>query len=91
MFSEGMIAGRGYLAWSAVTVGKWSPIGIMLASLLFGGASSVQVRLQAMGINVPYQFFSMLPYVITMIVMMSVVGRTEAPKAIGKPFQKGER
>ncbi|MEL7610181.1 MAG: ABC transporter permease [Bacillota bacterium] len=91
MFSEGMIAGRGYLAWSAVTVGKWSPVGIMLASLLFGGASSVQVRLQAMGINIPYHFFSMLPYVITMIVMVSVVGRTEAPKAIGKPFQKGER
>lgn len=91
MFSEGIVAGRGYLAWSAVTVGKWSPIGIMLSSLLFGGASSLQVRLQAMGVNVPYQFFSMLPYAITLIVMVSVVGRTEAPSAIGRPFQKGER
>lgn len=91
VFMESMTAGRGYLAWSAVTVGKWNPVGIMGASLLFGGASALQVRLQAMGLNVPHQFFAMLPYLLTMIVLAGVVGRTVSPASMGKPFIKGER
>ncbi|MBU5435268.1 ABC transporter permease [Pseudoflavonifractor sp. MSJ-37] len=90
-FIENMTSGRGYVAWSAVTVGKYSPIGIMGASILFGGAEAVQLRLQAMGIEIPQQFFQMLPYVLTMVVLAGVVGRTVGPKAIGKPFVKGER
>jgi ABC-type uncharacterized transport system permease subunit len=84
-----MTSGRGYLAWSAVTVGKWNPVGIMGASILFGGADAVQLRLQAMGIEVPHQIVQMLPYLITMLVLASVVGRTVSPKAMGKPFTKG--
>lgn len=89
VFMESMTSGRGYLAWSAVTVGKWNPIGIMGASILFGGADAVQLRLQAMGIEVPHQIVQMLPYLITMLVLASVVGRTVSPKAMGKPFTKG--
>lgn len=91
MFSIGMVAGRGYMAWSAVTIGKYGPVGVMLASMLFGVASGLQVRMKALGVPVPSQFFSMFPYVLTMIVLASVVGRTSSPKAIGKPFIKGER
>lgn len=91
VFMENMTSGRGYVAWSAVTVGKWNPFGIMGASLLFGGAEAVQLRLQAMGIEIPHQFFQMLPYALTMIVLAGVVGRTVGPKAMGKPFVKGER
>lgn len=91
VFIENMTSGRGYVAWSAVTVGKWNPFGIMGASLLFGGAEAVQLRLQAMGISLPHQFFQMLPYVLTMVVLAGVVGRTVGPKAMGKPFIKGER
>jgi len=91
VFSVGMVAGRGYMAWSAVTIGRYGPVGVMLASLLFGLASALQVRMQAIGIAIPSQFFSMFPYVLTMIVLVSVVGRTVGPKAIGKPFIKGER
>jgi ABC-type uncharacterized transport system permease subunit len=89
VFMESMTSGRGYLAWSAVTVGKWNPVGIMGASILFGGADAVQLRLQAMGIEVPHQIVQMLPYLITMLVLASVVGRTVSPKAMGKPFTKG--
>lgn len=88
---EALTSGRGYVAWSAVTVGKWNPIGIMGASLLFGGAEAVQLRLQALGIEIPQQFFQMLPYLLTMVVLAGVVGRTVGPKAMGKPFVKGER
>ncbi|MBS6216462.1 MAG: ABC transporter permease [Clostridiales bacterium] len=91
VFMENMTSGRGYVAWSAVTVGKWNPIGIMGASLLFGGAEAVQLRLQALGIEIPQQFFQMLPYLLTMVVLAGVVGRTVGPKAMGKPFVKGER
>lgn len=91
MFSIGMVAGRGYMAWSAVTIGKYGPVGVMLAALLFGVATALQVRMKALGIPIPSQFFSMLPYVLTMIVLASVVGRTSGIKYIGKPFIKGER
>ncbi len=91
MFSIGMVAGRGYMAWSAVTIGKYSPVGVMLAAMLFGVASALQVRMKSFGVPIPSQFFSMFPYVLTMIVLASVVGRTSSPKAIGKPFIKGER
>lgn len=91
VFMENMTSGRGYVAWSVVTVGKWNPIGIMGASLLFGGADAIQLRLQAMGIELPHQFFQMLPYLLTMIVLAGVVGKTIGPKAMGKPFLKGER
>ncbi len=80
------------MAWSAVT-GRQS--GIPSASweppLLFGGAEAVQLRFQALGIEIPQQFFQMLPYLLTMIVLAGVVGRTVGPKAMGKPFVKGER
>lgn len=88
VFMEKMTAGRGYVAWSTVTVGKWNPLGILGASLLFGAADALQLRLQAFGIKVPYQFFLMLPYVLTMLVLAGVVGRTVAPGSMGKPYSK---
>mgnify|MGYP001224226290 CR=1 FL=1 len=91
VFTIGMVAGRGYMAWSAVTIGRYGPVGVMLAALLFGVASALQVRMKAIGVAIPSQFFSMFPYVLTMIILASVVGRTVGPKAMGKPFIKGER
>lgn len=91
VFTIGMVSGRGYMAWSAVTIGKYSSVGVMLASMLFGASSALQTRMQSLGVPIPSQFFSMLPYVLTMIVLASVVGRTVGPKAMGKPFNKGER
>ncbi len=91
VFMEKMTSGRGYMAWSAVTVGKWNPVGIMGASLLFGAAEAIQLRLQAIGVEIPHQFFLMLPYVLTMLVLCGLVGKTVSPKAMGKPYTKGER
>lgn len=91
VFMEKMTAGRGYMAWSAVTVGAWNPVGIMGASLLFGAAEAIQLRLQAVGIEIPHQFFLMLPYVLTMLALCGFVGRRAGPKAMGKAYSKGER
>lgn len=91
VFMENMTSGRGYMAWSAVTVGRWNPLGILGASVLFGAAEALQLRLQTVGIEIPRQFFLMLPYILTMLVLMGFVGKGGSPKALGKPYTKGER
>jgi simple sugar transport system permease protein len=88
VFMEGMVAGRGYVAWAAVTVGKWNPVGILGVSFLFGGVDAIQLRFQSLGINVPYQLLLMLPYLLTMLVLAGVVGKTMSPAAMGKPYSK---
>ncbi len=91
VFMEKMTSGRGYVAWSTVTVGKWNPFGIFGASLMFGAAEALQLRLQGIGIVIPNQFFLMLPYVLTMLVLAGVVGKTVAPASMGKPFDKEDK
>lgn len=88
VFMEGMVAGRGYLAWSIVTIGKWNPFGMLGAAALFAAADALQMRLQIIGIEFPYQLLLMLPYILTMLVLTGVVGKTVAPAAIGRPYIK---
>jgi ABC-type uncharacterized transport system permease subunit len=88
VFMEKMTSGKGYVAWSSVTVGKWNPFGILGAALLFGAADALQLRLQAIGVKIPHQFFLMLPYVLTMLVLTGFIGRTVSPAALGKPYSK---
>ena len=90
VFMENITAGRGYIALAAVTFGKWNPVGVLGASLLFGAADGLQLRLQAVGLRVPYQFLIMLPYVLTMIMLAGVVGKAVPPAAMGKPYSKQE-
>lgn len=91
MFTEQMISGRGFIALAAVMVGNWKPKGVLFACLLFGFVDALQLRLQAMGYDIPYQFALMLPYVITLIAMVGIVGRLDNPEAIAKPFIKGAK
>jgi ABC-type uncharacterized transport system permease subunit len=88
-FSEGMTAGRGFIAFSAIIFGRYAPLGTMLASLLFGFADAMQLRIQAFGVKVPYQFLIMLPYVVTLLALFAA-GRFNAPKASGVPYVPGE-
>ena len=61
----------------------------MLASLLFGFADALQLRIQAFGVAIPYQFLVMLPYVVTLLALFGV-GRSKAPAASGVPYVPGE-
>lgn len=90
-FTENMTRGRGFIALAANIFGGWTPGGSYMASLLFGLAEALQIKLQPLRdvINIPAEFFMMLPYILTVVVLAGVVGRAVAPAAVGKPYEKG--
>ena len=87
-FTEGNIAGRGFIGLAAVIFGRWSAVGVMLACLFFGFCDALQIRLQVMSIGIPYQFFQMIPYVATVLALMIIGGKKLGPKAAGKPYRR---
>ena len=90
-YQDGLTAGRGFIAFGAIVFGKWTPLGTFVACLLFGAADATQVRLQASGLTIPYQFMVMLPYVVTLLALLGLVGRATAPLASGVPYVTEER
>lgn len=87
-FVKGMSAGRGFLALAAVIFGKWRPLPAVLACLFFGVTEALQIRLQGRGL--PTQFVQMIPYLLTMVALAGLVGRSRPPSALGAPLP-GER
>jgi general nucleoside transport system permease protein len=83
-FAENMSAGRGFIAIAVVVLGRWNPLGVLVAALFFGAASALQFALQTLGLNVPYQLFLALPYVLTLAALAGWVGRAQAPAALGE-------
>lgn len=91
MYVENIVAGRGYIALAAVIFGKWKPGGVLLATLLFGLADALQLRLQAMSLGIPYQFMAMLPYMITFLALIGFVGKSIGPAANGVNYARENR
>ena len=87
-FLENMVEGRGWIALTAVILGKRNPWGVFAASLLFGAANALSNQMQIIGIKLPYQITLMVPYVLTMVVLSGVVGKIRKPAATGKPYGK---
>jgi simple sugar transport system permease protein len=87
-FARNMTAGRGFMALAALIFGKWRPLPAAAACLLFGFADALQIRLQGVVLwgeePVPVQFIQILPYVVTVLVLAGVVGRSRAPAALGR-------
>jgi len=90
-FSEGMTAGRGFIALTCVIVGRWHAGGVLLAALFFGAATALQFRLQARGAGIPYPVFLMLPYVVTLAALALAWGRGRAPADLGRTYHRESR
>jgi ABC-type uncharacterized transport system permease subunit len=94
-FEDNMTRGQGFVALAAMIFGNWNPIGGFLAALLFGFADALQVKMQILqpvlpfvDVPIPPEFLQMAPYILTIIVVAGVVGRSRAPAQEGKPYEK---
>jgi simple sugar transport system permease protein len=91
-FSQNMTAGRGFMALAALIFGRWHPVNAMWACLLFGFLDASAIRLQGVVLpgvgEVPVQLIQALPYVLTVVLLAGLMGRTTAPKALGVPYAK---
>jgi simple sugar transport system permease protein len=88
VFTEGMTAGRGFIALAVVIFGRWSAGGVVGAALFFGAATALQFRLQARGAEIPYPVFLMFPYLVTLTVLAVAGGRARAPADLGRPYRR---
>ncbi len=80
LFVKDMVAGRGYMALAATIFGGWNPAGSFLTALLFAFAQAIRINVS---LNIPEQLLQMLPYVLTLLVLMGVGGRVRGPQASG--------
>ncbi len=94
-FEDNMTRGQGFVALAAMIFGNWNPVGAFLAAILFGFADALQVKMQILqpvlpflNVSIPPEFLQMVPYVLTIVVVAGVVGRSRPPAAEGKPYEK---
>lgn len=91
IYTDGIVMGRGFIALATVIFGRWSAVGVMLASLLFGFFDGLNVALQASFQAAPVMFFKMIPYVFTIIALLFFGSKHTGPKANGKPYFRESR
>lgn len=92
MFADDIVAGRGFIAVALVYFGRWHPLYILGGSLLFSIAQSFQLAIQVLGIDFPYEFAVMLPYVLVICVLaFAKNSRLRGPAELGKPYNREKR
>ena len=94
LWVEGMIAGKGWIALALTTFATWRPARVLLGAYLFGGVTMLQFHLQSLGVDIPSQFLTMLPYLATIVVLVLISRnplwiRVNMPSSIGKSFYPG--
>ena len=92
-FRPTLISGQGYIAIAAVIFGKWRPQWAMVACLLFGFSTAMSIYLgnPTLGLNVNESLLSMIPYIVTLVILVLFVKSSKAPASLGNSYKKGER
>lgn len=90
-FRDNMTAGRGYIALAIVVLGKWNPYGVLGGALIFGIADALQLRLQTMGVGIPHQVLLMIPYILTILVLIGFAGGATAPNWLARPYPEEDK
>jgi len=85
-FLPNMSAGRGWLAIVIIVAGNWKPARVVVATLAFAFLDALQYQIQGVGVQIPFQFLLMLPYVVAILVMMASRTRSLAPRAMGVAY-----
>lgn len=88
VFQQNMTSGLGFIAVALVYFGAWSPWGVMAGSLLFSLVNSLQLWIQVKGVAIPSEIAVMMPYILTILVLVVTVKRVRAPSALTKPFER---
>jgi ABC-type uncharacterized transport system permease subunit len=90
LFQDNLTAGLGFIAVALVYFGGWRPLGILIGALLFSFINSLQLFMQVLKVGISSDLANMLPYLITIIVLMFPINRARQPAALNKPFERGE-
>jgi len=91
MFLIDVIGGRGWVAIAMVIFGNWDPLKGALGALIFGFLDGLQLRLQGLGIAISFHLFLMIPYLLTIVALISVSGRAAVPAGLLKPYRREEK
>ena len=91
LWVEGMVSGKGWIALALTTFATWRPARVLLGAYLFGGFTLLQLHLQGAGVEIPSQYLSMMPYIVTIVVLVLISRnpafiRVNMPASLGKPF-----
>ena len=96
-WTENITGGRGWIVIALIIFATWNPLRSVIGALLFGGVNAIQFRLQASGTNIPAALLNMLPYILTIVVLVVITWEEAfrkligAPAALGVPYIREER
>ncbi len=91
MFLIDVIGGRGWVAIAMVIFGNWDPVKGTIGALIFGFLDGLQLRLQSVGVAIPFHIFLMIPYLLTIIALISVSRKAAVPAGLLKPYRREEK
>lgn len=87
-YAESIVGGRGWITIALTLFGKWSPLLVTLGSTIFAGTEALVYRLQVTGVALPYQILLMIPFIVTLIILIQIYRKAEMPQALGRPYDR---